>query len=544
MLPEFGSRLFRWTSGTAYHGVSPHAKRPLMGSTYFLVLVGVLAMPGQSLAQFTIGPDGPQLPKPSPHEARAPDGPRVFQITIEPMPEGLPALKYRLNVSPSEQITGNGVPFILRALYQLRELHPEQARRVFYERVAKLEEAPLAEFPVEETRAYLKHYESIFTALELASHQDAVDWGWKLEELNGEQWIGFFIPEIQDCRDLSRLLIMKGKLELAERRFGDAARTIRTGFFLAQAVSESSFLISNLVGVAIAGQMNQLLIAWISISDSPSLYWPLAALDHPLIDISRSTDLELGLSNRFAPWLKDANFDQTSAIGWRDRFVSLLKELVRSDGRAFPIMSLRRGTEVSDDLAALAATVIGLKHYPATKRELISQGYDENEVERMPVGKVLAIHQQYLNQLAADEMIKVTLVPAVAFQQTQDQVKQKLLEMRLFGPPSVATTEPFPLTSLFGSAGAHAIASQHRLSAQFAGLQTMEAIRLHVGATGKLPQSLEDINTVPVPQNPWTNDMFDYVLRGNVATLEVVTRPGHDSVSWRFEIRVAPSATK
>ncbi len=81
--------------------------------------------------------------------------------------------------------------------------------------------------------------------------------------------------------------------------------------------------------------------------------------------------------------------------------------------------------------------------------------------------------------------------------------------------------------------------AQERIEWQRRALQNIEAIRMHLAETGKLPATLEEITVVPVPLNPVTQQLFRYRLEGETAILELPFSDGFPGFSQRFEIRVA-----
>jgi hypothetical protein len=78
-----------------------------------------------------------------------------------------------------------------------------------------------------------------------------------------------------------------------------------------------------------------------------------------------------------------------------------------------------------------------------------------------------------------------------------------------------------------------------RLGWQMNALQTVEAIRMHAAQTGALPASLDEIEIVPVPDNPVTEKPYEYRLEGDTAVLELPFSDGMRSAAWRFEIKLA-----
>jgi hypothetical protein len=100
--------------------------------------------------------------------------------------------------------------------------------------------------------------------------------------------------------------------------------------------------------------------------------------------------------------------------------------------------------------------------------------------------------------------------------------------------------EVIPLASLLMPAVGNALNAQTRQERDFAALQTLEAIRIHLAETGKLPDKLSDITAVPVPLNPMTNEPFDYRSADDKATLEVPpSRKGLAQTAKRYEITAA-----
>ena len=72
----------------------------------------------------------------------------------------------------------------------------------------------------------------------------------------------------------------------------------------------------------------------------------------------------------------------------------------------------------------------------------------------------------------------------------------------------------------------------------FTSLRIIEALRLYAyNHEGKLPESLDDIKEVPIPQsNPLTGKPFSYRLEGDTA---VLTTDDHISTNYEYLIKIA-----
>ena len=105
-----------------------------------------------------------------------------------------------------------------------------------------------------------------------------------MQDLHGPELYSFLLPEIQECRELARTLRVKARYEIFDGRLADAFETLRWGYQLARDAAQPPFLISGLVGVAIAGVMNVELEHLIEESGD-NYYWAIAGLPQPLIDL-------------------------------------------------------------------------------------------------------------------------------------------------------------------------------------------------------------------------------------------------------------------
>ena len=82
---------------------------------------------------------------------------------------------------------------------------------------------------------------------------------------------------------------------------------------------------------------------------------------------------------------------------------------------------------------------------------------------------------------------------------------------------------------------------QTALERSLAALRVIEALRMHAAAhDGKLPDKLDDLTEVPVPDDPGTGRPFEYGLQGDTATL-VSQVPGdpvpNNGLRYRVTIR-------
>jgi len=66
----------------------------------------------------------------------------------------------------------------------------------------------------------------------------------------------------------------------------------------------------------------------------------------------------------------------------------------------------------------------------------------------------------------------------------------------------------------------------------------------YAAETGRFPESLDQIQVVPVPKNPITTHPYLYRLEGKMAILELPFSDGMPGVASRYEIQLAEPSTK
>ena len=68
-------------------------------------------------------------------------------------------------------------------------------------------------------------------------------------------------------------------------------------------------------------------------------------------------------------------------------------------------------------------------------------------------------------------------------------------------------------------------------------LRVIEALRLHAAANnGQLPDKLEAVTIVPVPNDPGSDKPFEYHKDGDKATLTSVVPGARDTKGLRYQI--------
>lgn len=450
------------------------------------------------------------------------EGPQVVRLSLAPAAEPEPALKYELLPRPSQRSPGNAAPYYYRAMLGLHQLGETRRAQAEVEKAGL--EAPLDQLPKGELATWLAAHRQVLTSLRTAAYRERCDWDLRVQDLEGMEAMEFPIHEAQDARSLAGLLRVKARLELAEGKLDDALETIRQGFQLSRDVGQQPMLVNALVALAIAGTMTDTLAEFIDQPEAPNLYWAIAGLPRPLVDIRPAMRAEMELPEKLLPFLKDAETAQRTPEQWQKLVAQGLRELHVPGGGDW------RSNERDDAAADDAAAAIMARAYPIARRELAAAGFDPERLEKMPAGQVIAIQSSRALRHCFHDVFKCLLLDDSVAAQRLEEVTGRLEREGYTG--SAPRKDPLGLAALLLPSVNYVHHASARLNRDLAALQAIGAIRMHAAAGGKLPASLDEITLVPVPHNPATGRAFGYLLADEEATLDAPLFSDADAVRF------------
>ena len=452
----------------------------------------------------------------------AADALETFELRVSPAAEPRPALKYRLKIPLSERKPGNAATHYYRAIILQRQLPKE----VFQEHADKYEiwhRGPRGSFPKEEVAKWLEKQHNVFAEIKEGAYREHCDWDLRIQDLRGPELYSLLLPEIQECRELARSLSLKARYEMLDGKPDAAFETLRQGYQLARDAAQEPFIVSGLVGVAIASVMNEDLRQLLEFSDV-NYYWAIASLPQPAADLRPALEFEVNSSFQAFPFLRDAETAQRTPEQWRQIIVDCMRELTLLGGK----------NEFADWQGELAAAGLMAKLYPVSKQALLDAGFDREKVAAMPVGQVVAIHTARATEELSHDMLKPALLPYhEALARSFDGGN------RLAEPPLVGAFG-LPIAHLLMPAVNAAFQAQARVARNVAALQAIEALRMHAAASGgKLPLALAEVKIVPVPDNPATGQPFPYRFdaASGTAPLELPAVGGRDAKRYVIRLR-------
>ncbi len=312
------------------------------------------------------------------------------ELTLHPMPEARPALRYRLVRDRYEMRIGDSAPFYLKAIGFFEQTNAQAAVREFIQTNAKKAreegkedyppyiwlETPPKELPKEEVKKFLQWMTFQSQFLEEASYRSTFHLGRDMKQI--EDPIAYLLPEIQQLRELARMQSLRTRMAIAEDQVDDALVILRQQYSLAKHLGDDEFIVSNLVGAAIAGIAFGDSLHLLQHANTPNLYWAFASLPDPLIDMSNANSYERNLLVEQVKVLREVSEEVRPAGFWSD----FIDRLVPS------ILSLQSELSIAGNgPEQLRAGVVGMiaASYPNAKRFLIEDcGMPKAKVESYP----------------------------------------------------------------------------------------------------------------------------------------------------------------
>jgi hypothetical protein len=104
---------------------------------------------------------------------------------------------------------------------------------------------------------------------------------------------------MKEYRRLAFLLELWARMEIANGGYDGALLAMQTGFGMAKHLGQAPTAVQAMVGTAIAAVMAREVEYCVQGKDAPNLYWALANLPSPLVNLQNALDAEMGNLREF-----------------------------------------------------------------------------------------------------------------------------------------------------------------------------------------------------------------------------------------------------
>jgi len=460
------------------------------------------------------------------------------ELSLHPRAEAKPALKHRFLPDSFDSAPGNAAIYYLKALGFLEQHNARDAKQRYIEdALAKaggdqwppyvwLDMAP-DQLPIQEMKSYLSYTAFQPPLLKEAARRQRFDMNRNFREVDNP--VGYLLPEIQTMRELARTQSMRCRLAIAENRVEDAIEIIGQQYALARHLGQDDFLITNLVGQAIAGIVWDDVLYLVQHRDTPNLYWALTTLPQPLVDMRRSLSVERQFLYQQIKVLQEVDEKPRPAEYWREFLDRLLPQIGMIAGDLnIPAADTDPDAAKASLVALIAAAYPGAKDYLITEQKM-----PREQVESYVTAQVVFLAMVRFYDHWRDEYFKWTHLP---YWQVRQKTNSSDLDRRFTAAAErygwCASPTELLLPAVLATRTAQSRGAQH-----IALLQTVEAIRMYAADhDNRLPPNLSALS-VPAPIDPFTGKPVAYELLDNKGVLTGHALP---SLRYRLILRIAP----
>jgi hypothetical protein len=459
---------------------------------------------GPAIAFSLIWVASPHLSRGDDQKPGVPDVLPAIPLTISPAAEPVPALKYRLLPSISEQTHGNGAIDYERAL-----VNPN-FRPFDEKKLNSWLDLPADGLPRKDVEAAIMPYASLFSALEQASRRETCDWQLPI----ARDGFNTHVEHFQGFRLAAKALALKARLQIAQGDLEGALSTMRTIFKTSLDCNQGRLLITSLIACAAASTNTDTLQALVQHPQAPNLYWALTDLPSPLIDCRPAIDVEAMAIEYEFPQLAVFRSRRLSADEARHQSDELLARWLR-DIKAMGDGNSRKTLESAREKFASAARAAN------DKQILLDSGWSKADVAAMAPEQAAWLIIHYHWRVYRDELFKWACVPGpqriAGARRSQERLKESL-------STAGNSLADFELTQFMPATEA-LYAAVDRRDRPIALFRVVEALRMYAAAhQGALPASLDQIDQVPIPFDPMTGQPFRY-RRAEDGTASLETPP-------------------
>ncbi len=128
---------------------------------------------------------------------------------------------------------------------------------------------PIETLPLEKVRPAIARFEQSFRLLEAAARREQCMWEYPARK----EGFPYVSPLLNEYRTLSRLAILKARLETHDGDFDAAFNTLHYGLAMARGVGDGPNLVQHLVGLGMASETLRQVAGLIQDPAAPNLYW-------------------------------------------------------------------------------------------------------------------------------------------------------------------------------------------------------------------------------------------------------------------------------
>ncbi len=451
----------------------------------------------------------------------AAEEPAVVVLHVKPALPPYRALRDRLLPSRIESTAGNAAPLYLQACLLANDV-ASPAGTTAVEKARDWLETPLVNLPLSDARQFVDSFRSALNLARIAARRETCEWELQYRD---QSFILIMLPEAQSLRKIGLLLALDARLKFAAGDRTGGFDTLRTGLALARHIASAPTFVNGLIGVRTAEHHLDVLRERLQ-NEPDNLYWALATLPTPFIDLKPGADFEQDSAFWVFPCLRNAATAERSPEQWKADWESLWNApetaIVFGDDKAKVQAWKNPDNATSAAMLARAKAIV------------VNEGWSAEKIAGCSDAQLLVAGTAIGFEHFSDEAFKRSGGWA-----TIDSLRVEAEDSNV---EHAQKLEVVPIAAQLLPTITRAQLAQERLQRTIAALAILESLRNYAAKhDGQLPAKLADVDEQPIPNDPICGAPFSYAVADNVATLSAPTPKGRLAESWtalKWEIHI------
>ena len=460
-----------------------------------IVTLAALLAAGPALAQHAPTPDK--------------DGVVRITLTVSPGVEPVPVSKLGIYPDYRDQQPGNRVQGLMRTFFEQNNFFYGNKEAI--EKRNNWTSAALADLPADMRQqagigvglAYDDGYTRFLGIADKAARFSRIEWNEYFDIR--KDGINFLLPEIQSMRSLAAVISLRMRGEVKAGEWQRAAESAKTLVGIAQALEQHPTVIGNLVGIAIFQIAMKGVEEMVAQPGCPSLHWALADVPAKPVDARHGLSGERVFLMAQFQGLLDAKRPLSEAE--LAPYLAAVRELAGVADNNLKEENPQLAKMRASPGGWFAAVVADPAKLQAAQKRIVGRGPFAN-FRDMPAAQVGLLNDLLLYEELRDDLFKWFNLPHW----------QAMPGMRAANEAISARSSESVVAPMFIATVIKVKSAETRLAQRTALLRAVEAVRLHLAATGKLPATLAETG-LPEPIDPVTGKPFSYTLADGFATL-------------------------
>lgn len=430
--------------------------------------------------------------------------PKAIELTIEPRAIESPALKYRLFPSEAEMKPGNAATILLRLPWgntpYMHQIFPK---------FSDWESRPLDAPEWEKSNGVLN--DDFYREMMRAAYRRDALWEYPIGEESNPYMI--LLPDVGDLRNwLGQGLSARIRYHLSRNELDEAREAILVGLANGRHIAQTPFYVNQMVAHIIHQKMMEPIDDLVSQPSSPNLYWALSTLPDSLVELERAANFESDLFAMTFPAVRDFDRQRTT-----EEWATMSRQMTEFLRFYDEIPQQKDQTKNSPIESPSPTEKTYLANLASQARADLPQMLDIPEVKVATMSDDEVSLRWYVSmRMSFNHHMAVTLVlaPREAFPELRKLQNEKESMQR-----KVGSKNDFPDPVVI-------YAAVWSLKRKIAALRIVEAVRHHLAThDGEFPASLDEIDDVPIPIDPMTDEAFIWKLDGDTAILTTPPLP-------------------